>query len=220
MNCSFCRRRARGEQLPRAWKIFGRAVFCPQCRRRRYRLRSITMAVAEPIGAGWEELHSALENSCIHAAHCEGAWEASIEEGHPVVHVVIGDRPWKLRLKRAAWCSAKRVAYEAISSGAAAGELFLYSGPTGRNREGSGSDSQAHAEAICCRMVAWLPRKRIEDVLQEPLPVRGSQFAQCIPDLDETDIRSWRDGIGAKRVTLPSQLPMLPRQNQAGHPAT
>lgn len=216
ISCSFCRRRGRGEQLPRGWKIFADAVFCGRCRRQRYRLRSITMAVAEPVGAAWEELRATLEESWIHVAPCDGVWEAEIVEGHPVVRVLIGDRQWELRLKRAACCNGgKKLAYEEISSGAATGELFLDRVPTADPKigNGSGCDPNAHSE-IMCRIVAWLPRGPMQKAPQGALPARASQFDHDIPDLEKTDIRDLRKRIRANRVSFPSQVPTFPEHNR------
>ena len=154
MFCSFCRRRGRGERLPRGWKVSGDLVCCRRCRRQRYRLRSITMAVVDPVGATWQELRGALGESWPHALPHMGAWQARVATGQPVVGVLIGDRWWELRLK-GAWSGGQRAAFEAIASGAAAGELFFHHGP-------SGGDPGAHSEMMC-RMVAWLPREPTED---------------------------------------------------------
>ena len=116
MKCGFCRRRGMGNRLPRAWKVYGDVVFCAQCRRARYRLRSITMAVVEPIGVG-QELRTALEGSWSRTTPRNGIWEAKIVERQPVVRVLIRGRWWDLRLKSAAWYGGQREAYERIAYG-------------------------------------------------------------------------------------------------------
>jgi hypothetical protein len=166
-SCSYCGRRALRGRLPRGWKVHGDTTLCLQCRRERYRLRSITMQVVESIGAAWRDLRTALGGSWRRAAPRDGTWQARIAEGRPVVRVLIRDRWWDLRLRSAAWTGGQRAAYEKLASGKAAGELSVYRVPT--------EDSTQHFE-IMCRMVVWLPRERMENTQgpQHALPNRSS----------------------------------------------
>ncbi len=71
-----------------------------------------------------------------------------------MIHVLIKDRWWDLRLKSAAWTGGQRAAYEKLASGQAAGELSVYRVPT--------EDTTERFE-IMCRMVVWLPRERTKN---------------------------------------------------------
>jgi hypothetical protein len=216
MNCCFCRRRGRGERLPRGWKVSGNGVLCGQCRRQRYRLRSIRMAVVEPIEATLQELHAALDESWIHATPRDGVWEARIKEGQPVVRVLIRDRWWELRLKSADWSCGQRTAYEKIESGAAAGELFIYRAPTNDTQLRNRSNGHPNAQyEIMCRMVAWLPREHVDDAKgpQGAPPERASRVDRSA-HLEETDIGDLREAIRANRVSFPSQVPTFPKHER------
>jgi len=48
------------KRMPTGWKRKGETVYCPVCWRKRYILRSITIAVAAPETGSWEELRTAL----------------------------------------------------------------------------------------------------------------------------------------------------------------
>jgi len=157
-SCSFCGRRGTRARLPRGWKVHGDAILCMQCRRERYRLRSITMQVVESIGAAWRDLRTALGGSWRRATLGDGAWEARIQEGRPVVRVLIRERWWDLRLKSAAWTGGQRAAYEKLAFGEAAGELLVYRVPT---------EDPSQRFEIMCRMVVWLPRERMRNT-EEP----------------------------------------------------
>lgn len=157
-SCKICGRHATRARLPRGWKVHGDAVLCMECRRERYRLRSITMPVVESIGTAWRDLRTALGGSWRRATLREGTWEARIAENRPVVRVLIRDRWWDLRLKSAAWTGGQRAAYEKLASGEAAGDLSVYRVPT--------EDPNQQFE-IMCRMVVWLPRERIKN-MQKP----------------------------------------------------
>lgn len=196
-----CRRHGRGEQLPDGWKVFGDAALCRRCRRWRYGLRSLTMAVIEPVGAAWRESGVELEESWIHATPRYRVWTAGFVGGQPVVRVFIGDRWREMRLKRGAWSGGQRAAYDKIATGAAYAEIFFHRAP----------DDDTQATNIMCRMVAWLPREPVKDVLQCVPPVRASQPVSGVfevdLDLGKTDIRNLREAIRANRVSFPSQVP-------------
>jgi hypothetical protein len=167
------------------------------------------MAVVEPIGAAWQELHAELGESCIHATPRDGIWEAKIKEGRPVVRVLIRDRWWELRLKSADGAAGRRAAYDKIESGAAAGELFIYRVPTDNRQPRNRSDGYPNTPCeIMCRMVAWLPRERVGDVkgLHGEPPERACRL-DMRTDLEKTSIWNLREAIRANRVSFPSQVP-------------
>src|ERR1035437_6461909 len=45
---------------PTGWKKLGDVTYCPQCWRKKYILRAITMPVASPLDCSWDELRKAL----------------------------------------------------------------------------------------------------------------------------------------------------------------
>jgi rubredoxin len=47
-------------RTPTGWKKLGDATYCPQCWRKKYILRAITMPVASPLDCSWDELRKAL----------------------------------------------------------------------------------------------------------------------------------------------------------------
>jgi hypothetical protein len=47
-------------RTPTGWKKLGDATSCPQCWRKKYILRAITMPVASPLDCSWDELRKAL----------------------------------------------------------------------------------------------------------------------------------------------------------------
>ena len=182
MKCHSCARRSRGKQAPRGWSVCGRKAFCRRCRRRKYRLRKLTMEVAEAIGGAWEELWEAVTWSVR-----VGLWQASISAGEPLVRVSIAERLWTLRVSHARWSRARTDAYRMIASGeAAAGELLLSRG--------------RHPDCLVCKTVVWLPRAA-------PAPARLS-----VPEsnLEQTAIHQVRDAIRANRVSFPAQVPTFP----------
>jgi hypothetical protein len=209
LECCCCRRRGGGERLPRGWKVAGDAIFCRQCRRQLYRLRSITTTVIEPVGAEWQELRAALEGSWIHAVARDGVWEARIAEGQPAVRVLVRDRWLELRLKYGTRSGGGEAAYQRIASGAAHGQLFFPCTPTADTEFGNGSGdiSKAHSE-IKCRILAWLPREQTDAMRpQDAGLARGSPLDPTIRHLEEMDIRDVREAIRANHVSFPSQVP-------------
>jgi hypothetical protein len=214
--CTYCRRHGSGALLPRGWKICGVSVLCQQCRRRRYRLRSITIAVLKPIETLWRELGAAWGESWRPVTLREGTWEARLVEGKPRVRLRITERWWDLNLN-GAWSRGQKAVYDKVASGAAAGELFLYRVPRDEPQNGNGSGGGPSAcSDIMCRMVAWLPRERIEDAKkpQEALPVRASWLAPGVRHLEDSGIASLREAIRANRVSFPSQVPTFPKQDR------
>src|ERR1039458_10128537 len=47
-------------RTPTGWKKLGDATYCPQCWRKKYILRAITMPVASPLDCSWDELRKVL----------------------------------------------------------------------------------------------------------------------------------------------------------------
>ena len=120
-SCSYCQRlRWVDAILLRGWKVHGDTVLCVHCRRRRYRRRSLTTKVLEPVGAAWPELRGALEES---ATRCIDAWEARVADGGPVVRVLLESHWCELRLKHASWRTEQRRIHEKIASGEVTAEL-------------------------------------------------------------------------------------------------
>jgi len=50
----------RAARTPTGWKKLGDATYCPQCWRKKYILRAITMPVSAPLDCSWDELRKAL----------------------------------------------------------------------------------------------------------------------------------------------------------------
>jgi len=155
MTCSFCERRRVVEELSHGWKTCNGLVLCPQCRRRRYRLRSLTLTVAESAGDQWREFRAALDAAlgqkqemCIH----DPAWKLTDEQGRPAICVSIADRWWTLSLHDARWPHGRRADFARIASGGALpGDLTLSCKLFANSRASAG---------VVCRTVAWLPRER------------------------------------------------------------
>jgi hypothetical protein len=121
----------------------------------------------------------------------------------PVVRVLIGDWWREIRLRRGAWSGGQEAAYEKIVTGAANGELF-FPLPT----------DDAQPGKIMCRVVAWLPRERMEDEPQDVPPVREIQPDPGMIDVNRTTIRDLREAIRANRVSFPSQVPTFAGQDR------
>ena len=158
MTCSFCGCRRRVDELSAGWKICHGLVLCRRCRRQRYRLRSLTLTVAESAGDQWREFRAALDAALgqnqeilIH----DPEWKLTDEKGQPAISVSIGDRWWTLWLRSAKWPKGRRAAFARIASGdAIPGELSL------SNR--LSIDSHVPA-GVVCRTVVWLPRELSAD---------------------------------------------------------
>jgi hypothetical protein len=136
-------------------------------------------------------------------------------EGQPVIRARIGERWWELGLN-SGWSKGQRAAYEQVASGVAAGELSLYRVPRDETRHGNvGGDSIANSE-IMCRMVAWLPRERIEAAtrLRETLPVRMIPLGANVRHLEGVGIADLRQAIRTNRVSFPSQVPTFPKHDR------
>ena len=193
--------------MPRDWKLSGGVVLCGQCWRRRFGLRSITMAVVEPIRATWQELLAELERSCHHETRHERDWSATFTDGRPVVRVLSGDRWWEMRLKSPRR-GGQRAAYERIATGGVHGELFFFRAPSGNGQRLTGlSADTGTLSRMMCRIVAWLPRQRAVVEAHNGLPEEANQPFPGVPDLEKADLRNLRSAIRAGWVSFPSQVP-------------
>jgi len=214
MKCGLCRRYTRVEPLPSGWKRYRSLVFCPECRRQRFRLRFITMTVAEPIRDQWQEFRIALEGmweTCKPLLLMDQAWELTTSNGQHIVRVLVGDQWWALRLNDANWSRGRREAYEKIAAGeAAAGDFLLYPRLTHEALIQNRSSRDLRPYEIECKTVAWLPRERPIDCLfraQTKLP-NARIRNQIIEVIDVADVRR---AICANWISFPSQVPTFPR---------
>jgi hypothetical protein len=65
MTCCSCQRASKTERLPHGWKRHAEAVYCEQCWRARYTLRSIAIPVVEPLEEDWSEFREALKEGWV-----------------------------------------------------------------------------------------------------------------------------------------------------------
>jgi hypothetical protein len=219
MTCALCARFTRAEQLPPGWKSYGSLVFCRDCRRQRFRLRSLTMTVAEPIGAQWQEFRIAVEERwrrTIPLLLTDQEWGFTTIEGRHILQVLIQHQWWALRLHDAKWSRGRREAYEKIAAGeATAGEVRLYPKPnyeeSAQNRPGRG----LRPYEVECKTVVWLPLKCQEQFTT--LPARARRLDARIHDynIGEIDLSVLRTAIRANRISFPSQVPAFPSCGQA-----
>lgn len=49
-------------RIPKGWRHLPDGIYCPKCKRERYVLRAVTIAVAGPVGSTWEELRDTLRD--------------------------------------------------------------------------------------------------------------------------------------------------------------
>jgi len=214
MKCSLCGRLTPGERLMRGWKICADRAFCKDCRRQRYRLRSLTVSV-EPIESAPQESRVALEDALSHTARLifhSQAWELVIVDSQPVVRLSMGNRWAAMHLNSGGWPPARWHVFESIASGkVAAGDLVVCRKRTGVDRSPQRARSAKPARPrIVCKTVAWLPR---QSATTGPQPVRRSQANgranPRIRDLQvrEIDLCNLRRAIRANWITFPSQLP-------------
>lgn len=164
MTCGSCGRRTRIDRLPRGWKACGTQVYCPLCRRRRFRIRSITMVVAEPIRAEWEQFRLALEETWRRSAPLfltAQAWQLTTVGGRHVARVFVGNQWWALRLDDSQWSGGRRAAYEKIAaSQAATPEFLVFRRPTYEKGMRYRPSRELRPYEIACKAVAWLPREQ------------------------------------------------------------
>lgn len=210
MKCSFCGHCRTGDRLPRHWEVRGCLVLCPECRRRRYSLRSITTVVVEPIGAAWQELSKGFHEALGHAARLvipDQARRLTIADGHAVGYVSIGDLSWALRLDSARWSRRQWANYRMVLSGeAVVSELLLYRASEYSPPNSAGCTRRL-PRGIVCRMVAWLPRTEHQEISPDD---PGTQ-EQCIESME---LNRLRGAIHANRVSFPSQVPTFPGCHQ------
>lgn len=217
MICGLCGRFTRVDPLPPGWRIQGSLVFCRRCRRQRFRLRFLSMTVAEPIGAEWQEFRVALEEMWRRARPLlltEQAWELTTVRGQHIARVFIGDQWWALRLHDAKWSPARRETYEKIAAGkAAAGEFLLYPRPAHGGCIHNRPNSDLRPDEIECKTEAWLPHGP-----EQPATLHGRVNGQADrPDarirnrnIAEIDLSNLRRAIRANWISFPSQVPAFP----------
>ena len=218
MTCDLCGRLTRVERLPRGWKICGSLVFCRECRRQRFRLRSITMAVAGPMDAGWQEFRIALEEMWSRATPLRltgKAWELTTVERQHIARVLIGDQWWALRLDDAKWSRGRKEAYERIATGkAAAGEFLLFPGPTYEGCIQNRPRRNLRPYEIECKTVAWLPREQPKYLIrsQRVWRARANWPDPSVrnQNIEEIDISNLGRAIRANWISFPSQVPTFP----------
>jgi hypothetical protein len=218
MRCGLCGRTTRGERLPRGWKVCGLLVFCPQCRRLRFRLRSLTMSVAEPVRARWDEFCAALEKVYKRASPLllnDKAWELTTVKGRHILRVLIGNQWWALRLDDTGWSRSRSEIYQRIASGeVATGEFLLYRRPAYQGRSRNRPAGSLHPYEIECKTVAWLPREQQENPAKPRNGLHPCSYTPLPPaytgNVEEMDISILRRAIRANRVSFPSQIPTFP----------
>jgi len=219
MTCGLCGRFTRVEALPPGWKSSASVVFCRECRRQRFRLRSLTMTVEEPIWAAWQEFRTALEERWRRATPLllpDRAWELTTSDGRHIARVLIGDQWWALRLHDAKWSRGRREAYEKIAAGeAAAGEFFLYPRPTQEGRVQNRPSRDLRPYEIECKTVVWLPRRRPEQLTTLHARTRRPDARVRSQNIGEIDLSDLRRAVRANWVSFPSQVPTFPSCGQA-----
>jgi hypothetical protein len=67
VTCCVCQRPGKSERLPHGWKRLGETVYCGECWRERYSLRSIALPVVEPMGEDWAAFREALKDGWTEA---------------------------------------------------------------------------------------------------------------------------------------------------------
>jgi hypothetical protein len=222
MTCDFCGRLTRVEPLPPGWRIHGSLVFCRQCRRQRFRLRLLSMTVAEPIGAEWQKFRLALEKMWKRAPRLlltEQAWELTTVRGQHIARILIGDHWWALRLHDAKWSQARSEICEKIAAGeAAAGELLLYPRPAYEGRIHNRPRNYLRPYEIECKTEAWLPHGPEQlATLHGGVNGRANRPDARIRNrsIGEIDLGNLRRAIRANWISFPSQVPAFPGGGQA-----
>jgi len=222
MRCYLCGRLGPADQLRRGWKICGQLVLCRKCRREQYRLRTLTMMVAESTG---DREFSAIEQAWSQATPLflpDQAWKPTFVEGQPLVRVYISNRWWGLRVHSARWSHGQRAAYQQLSTGEGiSGELRIYRRPTsdGIVPDRPNSDRPPRS-GLVCKTTAWLPRTPQQELVRREaalwLGVRPPDTTVRNQDIREMDISNLRRAIRANWVSFPSQIPTLPHCGQPG----
>lgn len=198
--------------MPGGWRTNGYAVFCRQCRRQRFWLRSVTMTVIEPTGVARRELCAVLEASpfctvaaAVHAAPGERVWTVGSEDGRPVVRAKIGNRSWKVCLDRRHWTTGQKAAYTKVAAGDVHGEVSFVL-PEDDMRQG----------VMTCRVTAWLPKQSANEVMPPRLRGRARQISRGVAEIETADIGALREAVRANLVSFPSQVPAFPGHGKPG----
>lgn len=205
----------RWKQLPRGWKVADGSLVCRICRTARYRLKSITIPVAELAGATSQDLWLALEKSEIHKTPLRlpgKAWKVTLAEGGPIGHVFLGGRWWTLQLKTARPAGRHSAVYEQLASGQAlAGEARLERAPVHRGSlRGAGGDREPQSGMVF-RIVVWLPLDQYKEAQREEALSPQSVAPARIRDqnIEELTIGDLRSAIRSNWVSFPSQVPVF-----------
>jgi hypothetical protein len=222
MTCCFCGRIGAGKPLPRGWKVCGLIVCCRDCQKQQYRLRSLTMRLAEPGGLLGQEFSAAFEEARNEAKRLVipgQAWKPKIAEGHAWMHLCIDNRWWALRLDDAHWSPGRRDTYRKVATGeAVAGELLVYRRTGNVELDRGGASRASPAPGIGFKAVAWLPRNFYE-LARTPiaLTTRATRPDPGIRSLSiqEIDIGNLRKAVRANWVSFPSQIPIFPAGRHA-----
>lgn len=209
MTCGLCGRFTRVEPLPPGWKSYHSLFFCPECRRQRFRLKWITLRLAEPV---CKEFRIAFEKIWPRAGPLlfgDGAWQLTAAEGERFVRVLMRNQWWMLRLHYANWSRSRKDTFEKIAAGeVGTGELRFYHKPPyerSRNRRNA-----VQRYAIECRTVAWLPREPPEQPgtrarVSHARSARGDPVS--IESIEAIAIHKLRRAIWANRISFPAQVP-------------
>ena len=225
MRCYLCGRLRPEEPARRSWQSGGQLVLCGKCRRERYRLRTLTMMVAELAGTGERGFGAAVEQAWGQTTPLilpDHAWKPAIAKGQPLVRVYIENRWWTLRVDSARWSHGQRAAYQRLSSGEGiSGELQVYrrTTPQGIVQDRPNSD-RLPLSGVTCKTTAWLPRERQQELVRREAALRHEAGppdpSVWNQDIREMDISNLRKAIRANWVSFPSQIPTLPHCGQPG----
>jgi len=214
MTCGLCGRFTKAGPLPPGWKVHGSVIFCRDCRRQQFRLRVITMTVAEPIRAQWQEFRRALEEMWSRATPvqlADQAWELTTSKGQHIVRVLIGNQWWALRVQDRKWSPGRREAYEKIAAGEAAAEEFcLYPKPARKGRIPKRASRDVRPYEVECKTVAWLARQQPEPLTTLHARVRRLEGRMRDQNIGEIDLGDLRRAIRANWISFPSQVPTFP----------
>ena len=207
MTCGFCRRHRIAQGPPGGWQTHGPLAVCPDCRRQRFRLKHITLRLAEPV---CEEFRSTLENLWPGVGPLvlpDGAWQLTTIEGQRFIRVLTRDRWWIQRLHDTKWSRSRKDTFDKISIGEGrTGELRLYHEPVDECSNNRWNVCRQLC-AIECRTVAWLAREPPEQFRTSTAhPARGDPVLP-IQNIVGISIDRLRRAIWSNRISFPAQVP-------------
>jgi len=212
VTCGLCRRLSRVERLPRSWRTCGSLVLCRECRRERFRLRTLSLKVSHPIGATWEEFETVLEDVSGYSSPLilsPGAWELAATGRDGLLRVYVGLQWWGLRLRAGSLSRGQQDAFQkVVCREALAGDLMLYT-RFRRTREGP-------LRGVVCTTVVWLLRDHRRGLVRHYLARIGRPDPGIRNrDIQQIDISKLRSAIRANWVSFPSQVPTFPGSGEA-----